>query len=281
MANLFNKDLRSNPFDKGLMSNLSSISLRSNPFNYFDAIYCINLYSRPDRYNHALSLFNSLDIPVIFYQTHKHPTDGVQGCFESHIGVVTDAYNKGYNNALIFEDDIITTLSKDQVYNKVGQCISFMQTNPYDIFFLGALHDIVHTSLTRVEGYPDIYHTSGICAHSYVLSRTGMTKYANTKYTGVPIDIVYSYNKDAYGIYPSIFYQNNMTSDTSLASFRTFDLKLYLWKLHELYGVWIGIPLNKFMCGMGVLVMILFLTNKAKILAYVLLVLIIVYLCCT
>jgi GR25 family glycosyltransferase involved in LPS biosynthesis len=76
-------------------------------YNFFDKIYCINLKHRPDRYISATKVFNDLNIPnVEFYITEKSSKGGRYGCFESHINVIKKAYNEGYNNILIFEDDI-------------------------------------------------------------------------------------------------------------------------------------------------------------------------------
>ena len=105
-------------------------------FNFFDKIFCINLKYRKDRYISANKVFNKLNIiNVEFYITDKSPKGGRYGCFESHINVIKKAYHLGYNNILIFEDDI----RPSNFYNLdlLDSSIDFMKNNNWDIFYLG------------------------------------------------------------------------------------------------------------------------------------------------
>lgn len=84
---------------------------------HFDAIYCVNLLSRPERKASAEKHFAKLGIPVQFFPavngkeidykavSDKH-TPGMVGCFLSHHLIYADAIEKGYNRILIFEDDL-------------------------------------------------------------------------------------------------------------------------------------------------------------------------------
>jgi GR25 family glycosyltransferase involved in LPS biosynthesis len=83
----------------------------------FDAIYCVNLVSRPERKASAEKHFATLSIPVHYFPavngkeidyrlvSDKH-TPGMVGCFLSHHLIYEDAVNKGYQRILVFEDDL-------------------------------------------------------------------------------------------------------------------------------------------------------------------------------
>ncbi len=43
-----------------------------------------------------------------------------------------------------------------------------------------------------------------------------MKQVKNWVYLGIPIDSTYIRNKNSYGIYPSLFYQNNFSTDIQL-----------------------------------------------------------------
>ena len=179
-------------------------------WSYFDSIYCINLYTREDRYNNSKKLFNKLDIPVKFHRVNKHIKGGLQGCFESHVDIISTAYYKGDKRILIFEDDIRQGYSP----GNLELCISFMKTfSSWDIFYLGAVPDLRKDNTFHIEGFPGIYKLSGICTHAYVINRKAMKKIKNLKYTGVPYDFYLRDNMECYAIYPSLFYQGGFASD--------------------------------------------------------------------
>lgn len=177
----------------------------------FDSIVCICLASRNDRYIEEKKIFDDLGIPVIFYRPEKHVNGGVQGCFESHIKIITDCYNKGLNNVLIFEDD--ATPSSKYNIGSISECVSFMKTNKdWDLLFLGS--NVQSGYGVEKTSYPNIFKSRFLNAHSYVVSRKGMEKYANLKYIS-QIDVVYSSNSNSYTFLPSIFIQRLSTSDIS------------------------------------------------------------------
>lgn len=100
----------------------------TSPYDAFDGVFVITLKERTDRQNHIVNLLRKLNIPFEFYYTERHPRGGVIGCFSSHVNVQMIALQRGYKNALIFEDDIIPTPSYDpKIIAHIG---SFMQTHP-------------------------------------------------------------------------------------------------------------------------------------------------------
>lgn len=105
-------------------------------YNFFDEIVCINLDISKDRKKHAEYYFKKYDIPAKFFITSKHKNGGMYGCFDSHIQILTYAYQNDLNNILIFEDDFLPTSSYTE--DKMEKAISFMKTNnDWDIFYLG------------------------------------------------------------------------------------------------------------------------------------------------
>ena len=74
-----------------------------------DHIYCLNLEHSKERRRHMEIQFEKLDIDVEFVKAcdgEAMGKDGTWGCASSHLGVWSDIVAKGYENALILEDDV-------------------------------------------------------------------------------------------------------------------------------------------------------------------------------
>lgn len=107
-----------------------------NLYDFFEDIVCINLDISDDRREHSIYYFHKLGIPARFYTTKKHVNGGMYGCFNSHIQILLDAYTRGLNNILVFEDDFLPTDSYSE--ENLAKAIDFMKTNnDWDIFHLG------------------------------------------------------------------------------------------------------------------------------------------------
>jgi GR25 family glycosyltransferase involved in LPS biosynthesis len=105
-------------------------------YEYFDDIVCINLDISVERKKHAQHYFDKLGIPARFFTAKKHPVGGMYGCFDSHIQILKEAYEKGLNNILVFEDDFLPTASYSE--EKLQSAIDFMKSNnDWDIMHLG------------------------------------------------------------------------------------------------------------------------------------------------
>ena len=88
----------------------------SNPFDFFDAIFCINLDARKDRWDKCLSNFKDYNIKdkAIRFSACCPKIDGASkkfmaraGCSLSHFMVAKKAEELGLNNYLVLEDDFI------------------------------------------------------------------------------------------------------------------------------------------------------------------------------
>lgn len=124
----------------------------------FSKIYCLNLKSRPDRRQRCDQIFTDLKIPVEYYHPDKHPTSGEQGCFESHIEVISRAYDAGAETCLIFEDDIEPYEFSEE---RLNQAVRFMtEHKDWDLCFLGLCWETMFHSAGKTK-WPGIYHGSG------------------------------------------------------------------------------------------------------------------------
>lgn len=104
-------------------------------YDFFDDIVCINLDISKDRRRHAEHFFEKLQIPARFFVAQKHRLGGMYGCFDSHIQIIQEAYDKGLNNLLVFEDDFLPTASYSE--ENMQEAISFMLSKQFHIFHLG------------------------------------------------------------------------------------------------------------------------------------------------
>lgn len=230
-------------------------------WNFLDAIYCINLSSRPDRRAIAQKVFDEYHIPVKMMIVEKHPTSGQQGCFESHLRIIREALEKKYQRILIFEDDIVTTPYLTR--GKLREVVRFMKTNQqWDLFYLGPMHDIRHYSAKWINH--SIYQLRSCGTHAYCLSKRMIEKMAKLEYTGVAIDDVYKYGDyKRYAIYPSLFNQGSQKSDIAKQDFYNWQqfspLKQGYFRGIEMYTHYINIPLNQFKWILFTLILLLYL----------------------
>ena len=200
-------------------------------YEIFDDIICITLEGNTERQRLAKETFAKIGIEPRFYVAKRSPRGGRIGCFESHMNIINDCYNKGYERILIFEDDVVTTPG----YNTklMNEACNFMKTNSdWDMFQLGySLINIddsfIKTSMQYLiseQVSQNIYKNIGSYLQSYCLSRSGMTKVLkNIEILNLPDDqipqvdiyVYYNlYNENCYIIAPALFDQRwCLTSD--------------------------------------------------------------------
>jgi hypothetical protein len=183
---------------------------------------------------------------VQFYLVDKSDKGGMYGCFESHIKVIKDAYEKGLNNILIFEDDIIPTISYSVENILCG--INFMTTHDWDIFYYGYF--------PINEGYANIFQADVVhpniikyrpnATHAYCINRSGMKKILEkyNDYIGkIHIDEYISMYLDinAYCLVPMLFVQYlclpHDNEGQKLSHFMARKLQCVVEKTHTLYIV--------------------------------------------
>lgn len=178
-------------------------------WSLFDEIVCINLKERDDRYQHAKELFDSLGMPVKFHRVDRHPNGGVQGCYESHIQVITSAYERGLDNLLVFEDDV--AIGKGLTERKIMEALSIAKTGAVNAVYLG-WHPQVLSSRTQ-HAMGSVYAIRAYGTHAYIVTRKMMEVLANRPYDGTPIDVLLAQYPKTFGIYPTAFVQGMADSD--------------------------------------------------------------------
>lgn len=116
------------------------MALTKNPFNYFDAIYCINLKRRTDRKKLAEQEFNKMGIKkrIKWFTAIETPENGAIGALLSHRKIIEIAVEKKYNNVLVFEDDVKFRVN----LKKIEQIISELNKVEWDIFYFGGWFDL-------------------------------------------------------------------------------------------------------------------------------------------
>jgi hypothetical protein len=109
---------------------------RQNPFWFFDAIFCINLDRRTDRWEAVQRRFEHLGIQerVRRFPAIETPERHHTGCTLSHREIIAAAKAMGLENVLIFEDDV-------RFLEGTRWCLRSsldeLSMQPWDLFYLG------------------------------------------------------------------------------------------------------------------------------------------------
>jgi GR25 family glycosyltransferase involved in LPS biosynthesis len=213
-------------------------------YKLVDQIYCINLISRPDRYEKMKAFETEEKITINFYRPEKDICGGMIGCFKSHINVVLDAYNKGYNQVLILEDDLIKTPSYNLINykeiakfikeNKTWETIQFSWCNILDSLFVPMLN----TEYKNLSQFGSWY------ASSYIVNRKGMKRILDTyqESLGVKqIDFFYMelFKKTMWNVLPIPFEQDkNIPNDNNWINPTIDSIIIYIHlKLNLVYNL--------------------------------------------
>jgi GR25 family glycosyltransferase involved in LPS biosynthesis len=117
-----------------------------NPFDFFDAIFCINLDSRPDRWEQCLNQFEKLKIENKVQRfsaisfSHEDPSFkknlGRAGCCLSHIEICKIAQKNKFKNYLVFEDDFDFLGNEKQIIENLNEYTNQLPVD-WDLYYLG------------------------------------------------------------------------------------------------------------------------------------------------
>ena len=144
-----------------------------------DHVYCINLEKRPDRREKVSNEFSNAGIEnVEFFKG----TDGrleapddisiskpEYGCSDSHIRIWKDVVEKGYETALIFEDDVKILPNFNE---KLQVVLDELELDPeWDYINLGPFSCSPIRQVT-----PNLIKGSSYGAHCYLISQRGARK---------------------------------------------------------------------------------------------------------
>lgn len=126
------------------------MSPANNIIDVFDAIYCINLDKRPDRWKEALEEFESRGIKgvervsaidgknldITKYNYSKKVTPSELGLILTNINIIKQAKHDGLQRILITEDDVVFT---DQIAN--FQSLYRQVPDDWDMLYFGGNHN--------------------------------------------------------------------------------------------------------------------------------------------
>ncbi|HJN93287.1 MAG TPA: glycosyltransferase family 25 protein, partial [Dehalococcoidia bacterium] len=107
-----------------------------NPFDFFDAIYCMNLDTEEDRWQLMRERFSKLGIlhRVRRFGAVATPWNHHIGCALSHRAIVAQAQAQRLRNVLVFEDDAVFL---DETLQHLGANLRELETIDWDVFHLG------------------------------------------------------------------------------------------------------------------------------------------------
>jgi len=135
-------------------------------------IYCVNLERRSDRRTQVQQEFDRGGLAVEFFRAtdgRVEAPDGIYtsaaeyGCSMSHVRIWRDAVSKGYDMALVLEDDV--RLVPD-FKSKLETILKDAEGYPWDIINLGPIVPIVRSPLTS-----NIYEGQPLGTHAYVIRK--------------------------------------------------------------------------------------------------------------
>jgi hypothetical protein len=109
----------------------------NNPFQFFDAIYCINLAEDTRRWQEVSARFARLGIGHRvrrFNAIRTQPNHHI-GCGLSHRAVVEEARRQGLSNVLVFEDDVVFTAD---VISGLETAIRDLRGRDWKMLYFGA-----------------------------------------------------------------------------------------------------------------------------------------------
>lgn len=188
-------------------------------WSFLDGAYCISLKSRDDRAVNAAAEFHRVGLcqSVVFYRPVKHPKKGIIGSWESHRAVGVDALERGYERALILEDDV--QFNRHLRPGRLRAIAKALERLPRDwtIFYIG--HWPVWSYFVRYN----TLRTSSACAHAYIISprlsqwlrdhpweTPGIDK---LRLVGKALDSAYAKLPQTYAYFPMIATQYASKSD--------------------------------------------------------------------
>jgi hypothetical protein len=129
--------------------------------------------------------------------------------------VITAAYEKGAENVLIFEDDVVA--GRGLTARKILESANLVRVPGVQIVYLGWHPQVMTHRTQHVIG--SMYGVKAMGCHAYVLTREMMKVLAHRPFDGTPIDVVLAQYPKAFGVYPTAFVQgmgdSNITNNFS------------------------------------------------------------------
>ena len=137
--------------------------------NYFDGIIYINLAHRADRNEALLEELNRLEVAkekIHRIDASHDLLNGHRGCALSHVKAIQYAIDQGFKNALILEDDFISSRLPQEIEKLIDHFTQSLKLN-WDVFLIGG-----HVKDFEKTDYPKINRAIfSQCAHAYAVNK--------------------------------------------------------------------------------------------------------------
>jgi GR25 family glycosyltransferase involved in LPS biosynthesis len=193
-----------------------------DPFDFFEAIYCINLDRRPDRWAHARAELERVGIADRVERVSAcEGGTGIDACRRSHLEVARRAQARGLENVLVLEDDVVfSDLSRE----RLAAAIAEIRGLEWDLFFLGA------RPLARPQAwYPHLVRAPLVQTHAYAMHRRAFTRVHDA---ANPFDVWWAYHLRCYCVRPPVAEQlDDEMSDIEGKHDRKGEIQRRAWAL--------------------------------------------------
>lgn len=114
----------------------------NNGIDTFDKYFYINLEHRKDRNNQITNEFKKIKLnknKIIRIDAVRNKLNGHIGCAKSHIKALKLAKKMKLKHVIIFEDDFIFTLSRNEIDAKLNMFLKYYKNN-WDVIQLTTVH---------------------------------------------------------------------------------------------------------------------------------------------
>ena len=160
-------------------------------WSFFDAIFCINLAKRKDKWLLAEKQFEKMCISdkVTRVNGIEHHV-GVYGCKLSHTTLLRIAKEKNYKNVLIFEDDLEFCCDKETTEKHLNLSISDLPEN-WHMLYLGA--NLLRPTISVTDNISKL--NGAYAMHAYAVNSSmydTIINYSDASGQRVPIDVITS-----------------------------------------------------------------------------------------
>jgi len=193
-------------------------------WDFFDAIYCITLDSRPDRMEAAREQFAlaGLGGRVEFLVVTRDGENPERGIYESHQRCLALGLAAGARHFLIFEDDVFFRGCNHERLREA--CHFLRETATWDAFFLGCL-----ISGSQPTGQDAVARVRYRClSHALALNRPFAERLAKEPWQGIPIDgLIRTMGEHFFALRPMCAFQGLTSSDNKT---------VWLDRLRALFG---------------------------------------------
>lgn len=231
--------------------------------NFFKQIECVNLDRRGDKWEECLAEFATHGLKVDrFSAVDGNPIgykggllDGAIGNLLSHIDIIKRAKENGYDNVLIFEDDIIMLDGVVDIFNEWVKGVP----DDWDLLYLGGNHN---DSLNIMVNEHVKKITNTYTTHAYAIRNTVYDLVLDTlnKFSSEGDVLMAEVQREcnAYCFIPNIAWQRPSKSDI-FNKYVNYDFLTPKGVVSERKYINVRVKLNTSFIGAGILTQLMFL----------------------